>query len=249
MSKKSFLIFISFFFFVNCHSDEGKQSWFCLTKKKSGRMIRWNKDFLQWGERVYFDKHIDPKLYVELRPFLSVINQGSYQDPLIWSKEGSTKIIYSFPYNITRTKDRIILKYLTTSAYFILHEESSGKIFRSWDARNPDHTVEVYYSFVDKIEEINFDLSTKTLTEVTHYKLTEKVRWHTQKSKIENGREKFGYYKTYLTPEENKELYQKMLKSFGESPKYIDTATCKRDNAIKSFFRYLGNTFFFILSL
>ena len=236
-----------FCLFMNCQTDkadktnetdktdEGMQPWHCLSKKKWGRMIRWNKDFVQWGDRVYFDKHIDPKLYVKLSPNPSIINQGPYQDPLIWKKEGSTKIIDNFPYNITRTKDRIILKYLTSSAYFILDEDSSGHLFRSWEAKNPDHIVETYYSFVDQVYEINFDLSTNILTEVLHKKLTEKVKWHTQASKIENGIEIFGYYKTYVTPEKNKEIYQKLVKSFGKDQKYVqDISTCKKDTPAKS---------------
>ena len=219
-------------------------------------MIRWNKDFLQWGERVYFDKHIDPKLYVELRPFLSVINQGSYQDPLDWKNEDSKKYRFDFPYNITKTSDSITLKYLVTGQVFPLSEDSLGNIFHSNDTKAPyerfikgevNFMIDYYSHNINHVNEIHFDLSTQTLTETLYYKLTEETEWRKQIRSRENGQE-ITDPSVYLTPEENKELYHKMISSLKESPKYVKTATCKRDNAVKSYLRNMGNIFFFILS-
>ena len=268
MSKKIGLVFISFFFFMNCQAnevdkvdkvdkadkvDEGMQSWFCLTHGKSGRMMKWNEHFVQWGERVYFDNSVDPELYIELRPFFSIRNKGPYQDPLELEHEDKKKYIYDYPYNITRTEDGITLKYLQSGQVLSLEEDPSGNIVRSRDTYKNIMSGEVdfvieYNSFnINHVNEIHFDFSTKTLTETVYYKITEKTPWRKQHiNKRKNG-QIIPDAKVYLTPEENKELYHKMSKSFKESLKYVETATCKKDNAIKSRFRNFGNIFFFFI--
>ena len=235
---------------MNCQADENLQSWFCLTHEKKGLMIRWNENFVQWGERVYFDQNIDPKLYFELKPSFSILNKGAYQDPLDWGNTDSKKYQFNLPYNITRTNENITLKYLVSGQVFSLSEDSSGNIFRSNDAKGPYKRfingeikfVINYYSYIHKIHEINFDFSTQTVTETIHDKLTEEIGWRKQISKRENGQE-ITDPSVYLTPEENKELYHKMISSLKERSKYVKTATCKKDNALKSYFRNMGNIF------
>ena len=72
----SFLFFIAFLFFGACTAQG--QNWHCIIEKQKGRMLRWTKDFVQYGQVVYFDKHIKPNTCLWIKPDFSKPNKGPY---------------------------------------------------------------------------------------------------------------------------------------------------------------------------
>ena len=247
------LLMISFLC-VSCETEGG--NWFCVTDKERGRMLRWKDDFVQYGERVYFDKHIKPESYNWKAPDFSKPNKGHYQDPLEWEKPvPKNKYQYHFPYNIKITKQDVRLKYLVSGIY-TLYETPIGEILLSANhnvyekigAGELDFVTEYYSYRIIIIREIHFDILTKTLRDTSTYTFTPQTKWGQRQIKKGSNNQIHHSPERYLTSEENEQLSDRIIKALGDFPKYVEqTSNCKEDNFIIHYFRQMGNSWFNIL--
>ena len=254
---KILLWFISFLFLGACNSQG--QNWHCVTEKEKGRMLRWTNDFVQFGQFVYFDKHINPDNYLWIKPDFSRINKGPYQDPLEWEKDiPKDKYKSRFPYNIKKSDQQVVLEYLISGQIYVLSETPLEEtLLPASSETNPYKKLREdeisyfteYTSFhIINIQEIHFDILNKTLTETTTYKFTPQTKWRQRKVLKDNTGQIYFEPEIHLTPKENGQFYHKIISSFKGFPKHIDkTSRCNKDNVIKSYFRYMGNSFFNIL--
>ena len=233
----------------------------CVIVKKNqreiGRMLRWTNDFVQYGQRVYFDKHVDPKYYSWKAPDFSRINKGPYQDPLEWEIDiPKDKYRSYFPYNIEKTKQQVSLQYLISGGIvYTLYEMSSGEFLFASD--NPydnlsrgeaDYFTNYFSHHIILVEKIHFDIPSNTLTETTTYTFTPRTQWRKQLVKKTKKGQIHSEPVSDLTSKENEQLYHRIIKTIGDFPKYTNkTSNCKEDNFITSYFRYMGNSIFNIL--
>ena len=220
-------------------------------------MLRWGKDFVQYGERAYFDKHIKPKHYAWTAPDFSRPNKGPYQDPLEWEKPIPKKKYRShFPYNIKKTNEAVLLKYLISGQVYTLYETPGGEVilvadsnvYKKIQSGELDSVTEYFSYHITLIREIHFDTTTKTLTDTSIYKFTPQTSWGQRQIKKDNRNQIHHSPERYLTFQENKQLFNRITKALGGFPKYIEqTSNCKRDNFIIHYFRQMGNSLFNVL--
>ena len=219
-------------------------------------MLRWTDDFVQYGQFVYFDEHIEPKYYPWKAPDFSRVNKGPYQDPLEWNIDiPKDKYRSRFPYNIKKTKQQVILQYLISGQVYTLYEMPSGKFLSALDnpydklkAGEIDYFTDHFSYYIIRIERIHFDIPSNTLTETTIYKFTPHTQWWKRQIKKTNKGQIYSEPESHLTPKENEQLYHRIIKALRGFPQYIEkTSNCKEDNSIISYFRYMGNMLFNIL--
>ena len=250
---------INLLFLSSCTIDGA--NWHCVlvirNQWERGRMLRWTNDFVQYGQRVYFSQHIDPKHYLWKAPDFSKINKGPYQDPLESEIDiPRNKYRSHFPYNIKKTKQQVSLQYLISGGVvYTLYEMPSGEFLFAYD--NPynnlrrgeaDYFTNYFSQHVILVEKVHFDIPSKTLTETTTYTFTPRTKWRKRLVKKTKNGQIHSEPESDLTPKEKEQLYHRVIKTVGGLPKSTrKTSNCKEDNFIISYFRYMGNSMFNIL--
>ena len=237
-----------------CESEGG--NWHCVTKKERGRMLRWGGDFIQYGQRLFFAKHVKPGEYFWKAPDFSKSNKGIYQDPLEWEKPiPKDKYRYRFPYNIKITKQFVRLRFLISGQFYVLYETPTGEIwtanqnvYEKIESGELDFVTEYYSNQVIVIQDIHFDISTKTLTDTYNYKLSPHINWGRRQIKKDSNNQIHHSPDIGLTSEEKEQLYDTIQKALGGFPKTINkTSNCREDNFIVHYFRQMGNSWFNVL--
>lgn len=246
--KWSYLLMILFLCGA-CEAQGG--NWHCVTEKNKGRMLRWEKDFIQYGQRLFFAKHIKPGEYLWKAPDFSKPNKGIYQEPLEWEKPiPKDKYKYRFPYNIKITKQFVRLRFLISGSVYVLYETPTGEIltanhnvYEEIGSGKLDFVTEYYSNQIIVIQDIHFDIPTKTLTDLYIYKFSSHTNWGQRQIKKDNNNQIYHSENKGLTSKENKQLSDKIKKAMGGFPKIIDkTSNCKEDNSIIHYFRQMGNS-------
>ena len=207
-------------------------------------MISWTTDFVQYGIKVYFKKHVPADEYEYRKPLTAIFYGKVYQDEL----DGKNPDAYS----LQQTDEQIVLQYYW-KGYFVAYKLPFSEEFYS--SRKPREKVwnqlmngEVEYLIqyalhTHRVEKVIFDIPQKTLTEYLPYPFPLEGTGTKQKTIYRDGK----LYDTPLgeiTPEDKERLTQSVLGSEGEPRKY----QCKKDSLMKGFFRKIGNKLFWIFS-
>ena len=240
MKQKSF-IFLVALFATACSA--GSNSYHCQNEKR-GRMISWTKDFVQYGNKVYFKKHVPADEYEYRKPLTASFYGKVYQEEL----DGKNTDAYS----LQQTEERIVLQYYWGSVFVAYQRPSSEKLHglnkpreKVWNELiNGEIEYLIQYAMgAHRVEKVVFDIPQKTLTEYLPYPFPFEGTGAKRKIIYKNGKQ-YDIPLGEITPEDKERMNQSVLGAEGEPRKY----QCKKDEFLKGFFRKLGNKLFWIFS-
>ncbi len=207
---------------------------------KRGRVISWTKDFIQYGIKVYFKKHIEASEYEYKKPFSAQFYGKVYQEEL----DGKNQSAYS----IQQTNKQITIQYYWPG-WFISYQLPSGEFQSTRELRDKawdklingeieyliEYALRTYW-----VEKVIFDIPQKILTEYWTYPFPLEGTGKKAKKIYLNGNI-YGTQLGEITPTEKQQITHDIL----GTERVIGKYNCKEDDS--SFFRHIGNKLFWIL--